>query len=49
MSYLKDIPWLGTIGNHDYRGEGLFSEFEYKKNNWRIDDFFWTHVDSVAG
>lgn len=41
---LKDLTWFGTIGNHDYGGEGLFSEFEYKKHGWRIDDFFWAHT-----
>mmetsp|Transcript_3197 Transcript_3197/g.295 ORF Transcript_3197/g.295 Transcript_3197/m.295 type:complete len:104 (+) Transcript_3197:220-531(+) len=49
MSYLKDLTWYGVIGNHDFRGLGLFTEFEYKKNNWRIDDFFWTHTDIVEG
>lgn len=48
MSYLKDLPWYGVIGNHDFYGAGLFSEFEYRENNWYIPDFFWSHTDKIG-
>ena len=39
---LGKLPWYGVIGNHDYNGEGLLSEFQYRSFGWRIDDFFWS-------
>ena len=38
---------FGTIGNHDYNGAGLLSEFWYYKSGWRIDDFFYNHVHTA--
>lgn len=48
-SYLKNLKWYGTIGNHDYGNVGLYSEFKYRKYGWVIEDFFWTHTAKVAG
>ena len=35
------------MGNKDYTNRWTEAEFIFRKNGWRIDDFFWSHAINV--
>jgi len=41
--HLSKLNWYGVMGNKDYTNKWLEAEFIFRKNGWRIDDFFWSH------
>ncbi|KRX08963.1 hypothetical protein PPERSA_08166 [Pseudocohnilembus persalinus] len=40
---IKNLDWYGVLGNHDWNGPGLEYQFQYNKNGWKIEDYFWNH------
>lgn len=45
--YLRNIPWYGVLGESDYRGKGLYDEFLYRNNNFKIENFLWAHTARI--
>jgi len=58
-SSIKNIPWIGILGNHDYGGEGCISDvksqFDYttldmmKNKRWKMPSPYYNHQVNFDG